>query len=228
MFNIDELKSIIGKHGVAKPSSFAMSITPPASLYDSFSTDLPYLIVETQLPGKDFNHDRVSHKGYGLTESRPTGMNFDTLTMSVIGDASGKVLGFFEKWMMHVMNFDGENDTSASGIPAETLNYPAEYWGTVELFLYDITSKKYASYKFHKAYPLNIASVSLGWSQVDDLMLIPIGFSYRSPSVESATQLTSLTSVNTLTNSNARNVQQLEQLLINPNIADYQQRLQTI
>lgn len=227
MFNIAEFKSIIGKHGVARLSNFAVNITSPSTISDSFINDLPFLVDTANIPSLTYQTEEYRVKGYGLSEARPFQITFDPVTITLIGDASNRVYGFFDKWLSLVHNFDEQGETSSYQIGSELFNYPEQYWGTVEIHCYDVTSKIYRTVKLSKAWPQTLGSVQVGWEQVDSLMRIPITFLYRTISTTQTDQLRSQsTNVNTMTNSNARNSAELQKLLINPNIQTYQQRLQ--
>ena len=215
----------MGKHGIAKPSNFAVNITPPAQINSQFISDLPFLVSGSNLPSFAFQVDEVRHKGYGLSEKRPVQATFDDLSLNIIGDAAGRVLEFFQKWYLLIHNFDGESENSAFGVPSESFNYPVDYWGTVELYLYDITSKKYHTMKFNKAYPLVIGQTSLGWEMNDQFMNIPIGFTYRSPSTSVSDKLIStITNINSRVDSNIRSTISIDRLLFNPTVEVYRQR----
>lgn len=226
MFNISEFKAKIGKYGIAKTSSYAVNITPPSQLSDSFINDLPYLVTSANLPGINLRTEDIRHKGYGVIESRPVEMTFEPITLTIIGDGSGKVLDFLQKWMSMIYNFDGESPSNSYGIPSEFANYPNLYWGVLELYLYDITSYKYTTYKFSKSHPTNIGAVQVGWDQSNQFMQIPVTFNYRTYTT-TATESLAVTSsdINTLRDSNARNIEQIEKLLTSPNTDQYKQRL---
>lgn len=187
------------------------------------------MVDTANLPGVSIVSDEVRHKGYGLSEARATGVTFDPITLTIIGDAQGKVLGFFQKWTSLVFNFNGEKGMSSYGNDSELLNYPQDYWGTLDIYLYDVAAKQYQNYKMHRAYPTSFGSVQLGWEQTDSLMRIPVTFSYRSFSSDVTDQLsTQASSINSISDSKARNIEQLEKILLTPNLPQYAQRLQTI
>lgn len=229
MFNINDIRSVLNKHGVARPSNFAVNITPPLEIYDSFVNDLPFLADTANVPAVTLTTQDYKHKGYGLSEARASGISFEPLTLTIIGDGSGKVLEFLEKWMSLVYNFNGEKEESSYGIGAELINYPVDYWGTFELYMYDIASQKYHTYKMAKAYPTSIGPVQLGWEQTDSLMHIGLNVTYRSMSTSVTEQLSSQsTPINTQRDSRARNIDALDKILTNPDIQQYKQRFDTI
>ena len=179
-FDISELKSVLAKHGIAKTSNYAAMFSPPIALQSSIINDLPMLCDSVNIPGVSLQTDQVRHKGYGLFEQRPTQATFEDITVTLIADAKGLVLDFLHKWMALVTNYDGESEKSTYGIASETFNYPEEYWGTIEIYLYDSNANKYVTYVVHKAFPIAVGAVQMGWENSDTLMRIPASFSYRS------------------------------------------------
>lgn len=219
----------MSKWGVAKPSTFAVNITPPAAINDPFIQDLPFFVSDATLPSMFFDLSPIAHKGYGLMEQRPIAAHMDQLPLILIGDAKGRVLSFFDKWCSLVYNFDGESNGSAFGLPSEMFNYPDQYWGTVEIFMYDIAGDQYYSYKLDKAFPTGITGSQVGWNLNDSLMQISTSFAFRSFTTKSTSQLSKqATPVQSQVNSNARNLEMLQSLLVDRNSDLIAQRLQTI
>lgn len=226
MFNIGEISAVLGRWGVARTHSFAVNITPPAAMYDSFVNDLPLLVSNADLPGVDLQVDEFKHLGYGLSEMRPIHVRLNAAAINVIGDSTGKVLEFFNKWVLFVANY---TDNTMQGVGSQLFNYPDEYYGTIEIYLYDSTAKKYVSYRLDQAYPVNIGNITLGWEQTDVFMQIPVGFTYRtkwSSSFDSLQQ-SSASPVNTNTNGAERNIEMLSRMIPIPDVELYRQRLQT-
>jgi len=202
---------------------------PPTSIQTPIVQDLPFLCDTANIPGVSFITDEVRHKGYGLIERRPVQTNFEEFDVIIIGDGQGAVIDFIQRWLLLVNNFTGERETSAQGVGSETFNYPEEYWGTLELHLYNIANQNYQTFTMHKAFPLAIGAVQVGWEQVDSLMRIPVSFAYRSYTSSTTESLTSQASpINTQTSGNNRNIAQLEKLLTNPDLQEYQQRFLTV
>lgn len=225
MFNIDEFSAIIGRHNPARASHYAVNITPPSTLNNNnIVSDLPYLCDSANLPGINIATDDFRQKGYGLTEKRPTMVGFEPVTLTFLGDSQGRILNFFHKWLKMVVNWDGEGG-SDNGIESELFNYPEEYWGTVDIYLYDIEMAQYHSTTLHKAFPISVDSQQISWGMTDTLMRFTVAFAYRSFTTDQTTSQVSGLGINTLANSNARDLTQIERLLTNPNYDEYAQRL---
>lgn len=225
VFSINEFKAVIGRYGLAKSSNFAVVFSPPAGVQASIINDLPLLVHQVNLPGVQFQTENVRHKGYGIEERRAAAVQFTDLTLTIIGDGEGRVLEFLQQWMMLVMNYSGERGTSTYGTPSETFAYPEDYWGTIDLYMYDVTGQAYTIYTFNKAFPIDMGSGDLDWSTTDDFMRINVSFTYRSMSSNVTDSLTTQkSSINTQTDSPSRNLEKLEKVLSNPNLEEYQAR----
>lgn len=220
------MKSIISKYGLAKPSNYLVSITPPTSLSDSFISDIALFIDTAEIPELGFGSEPIKHGGYGIEEQRVNAATHGNFTITVIGDSSGKVLSFFEKWMALTYNSNMSGGVNKFNVRPGTVNYPANYWGAVEVHMYDITSKQFWTHKLEKAFPLTRGSITLGWEQTDSLMKIPITFSYTHATntlIESITNQSNTT--NNTTSTNSRNINKIQNIINNPNVPDYIQRL---
>lgn len=189
-FKIDNIKSIMAKYGLARNNHFAVYIMPPASISNPIINDLPFLTDSVNLPTMSLVTEDVRHRGYGHMEKRPVGSTFEDVSMTILGDSGGHAFKLFEEWQMLIQNYSGERGSTNSGLRNEFFNYPSDYWGTVEIYLYDITSKKYQSYTLHKAYPVTFASQQLSWEANDTVMKLAVGFSYRSFTTTSIDEMT--------------------------------------
>lgn len=223
-FSLNEFTAVLGKYGIAKPSSFAVFLSPPASIGGTIINDIPMLCENASVPGVSLVLDETKHMGYGLTEKRPSAITYDEITLILIGDGQGRVYEMMRKWLALVGNFDGTAQTSY-GIQQGFFNFPAEYWGSIDLYLYNIAAEEYDHLSFEKAFPVGIAPTDLGWGNSDTLMSIPVTFSYRSYSSKNLKNITSsATPINNTTSSNSRRLEDLENLLTNPKIQTYESR----
>lgn len=223
-FSLTEFTANLGKYGTAKSSSFAVLLSPPASLNDSIINDFPLMCDVAAVPGIMFQADENRPMGYGLVEKRPSAISYDDLNITIIGDGRGLVYAFFRKWMALVASMDGSAQ-STYGIQQGFFNFPEEYWGTIDLYMYAIDSHQYEHLTFERAFPLGIAPVDLAWGNSDQLVQYQVGFSYRSFTSKNLSSIKSTTtSINNITNSNSRTLEDLENLLTNPKLETYQQR----
>lgn len=175
-FNITELTGSISAEGIQKSSSFAASIVMPPSLSSAPIMDqLPFRINSANLPGFQIQTDDIRQKGYGLTEKRPLQVGYDDITLTIIADGNGKVLQAFHDWLELI--FPTDDSQGSDGV--EYFEYPNNYYGGLELYVYDIASNKHTTYTFTNPYPIIVGGIQMGWENTDSIVMIPVTFAYR-------------------------------------------------
>jgi hypothetical protein len=179
-FSVNEALSTINANGgLAKSSKFMVRITGPFAL--SYGTDLQFFCESAQLPGISYMTDEIRMSGYGNIEKRPYATNLQDVPLTFFCDTDGRVFEYFHNWSQKVFNFNqstNPNGTSASGLPMNSFAYPKEYFGIVDLMMYDENSKQFLSYQLIEAYPITVGDVQVAWEQSDTLLKLPITFAY--------------------------------------------------
>lgn len=207
------------KTGFIKASNFQAQITAPSRVRDSIVSDLPFLIDEALIPGVTFQTDNVKPKGYGLSEQRPVEIGYEPLTLTIVGDAKGKVQKFLESWRNAVYPINDRNNN-------ERFNYPMDYYGTIELYVYDNAGNQILTYTFEQAYPTNIGAINMGWASTDQLVSIAVQFVYRKWSLDE--DGTGRSSVGSQTSNTNRNTNKLATRREIPSVSEYIKRFETI
>ena len=182
VLDITNITSAVNRYkGLAKPSLFAVNITPPPGMVnDDVVRDLVFFATNAELPGIDFNIEQYKAKGYGTNEQRVTEVSFTPLQMNFYADNKGSVQGFFQKWAQKQYNFDPSLTKSTSaGTPSETFAYPNEMWATIEITHYTVAAEPIHTYKLDKVLLQTINQVQLGWELNDQMMLLPVTFVYK-------------------------------------------------
>ncbi len=215
----------MARNGVQRTSHYAVNITPPSVLNDSIVRDIPLMCDTAEIPGTMFNTDTFRHKGYGLDERRPNGLATEDVSLSFIGDARSHLIKFFDKWGNKVVN-----SHTSTGPGTERFGYPNEYYGTIEVYMYDSAANKVSTHTYQDAWPVNIGNVKVGWGDNDQLVVIPVTFTYRQ-------HLTSLSGddpgfssaeLATLTNTTDRRLAAVKTAINRPDVSDYLARLYAI
>ena len=216
MSHIDLIKASLSRHNPVKTSHFAVFITPPAIAESDIVREIPFMADSTNLPVSQFSVDAIKHKGFGLEEQRPAMVQFDQITITLRADAQGKTFDFIEKWKNSIFNKDEDDNDD---LPSETFNYPVEYWGTLEIHLYDNTMRQYRTYKMTKVFPQNMGSPTLDWQGSDQFMKFSVSFSYRTYKATKGNSLSeSLNSSNTLSDRDPATFQLIENQIRSGNI----------
>jgi len=180
-FSIDGMLGTINANGgLSRSSKFEVTITAP-SVASDLTTDLRFFCEASQLPGLSFQTDEVRPIGYGNIEKRPYATILQDVPLSFYCDTDGRILNFFHAWQQSVFNFNGRMSpfaTSQRGLDRYTFAYPTEYFGTVDIFLYDEVKDTTILYTLHEAYPITVGDIQVSWNQSDQLMLLPVTMTY--------------------------------------------------
>lgn len=195
-FKLQEFISSINTDGVARTHSYEVIITPPTGL-GALATNAQRLLTlrcqEVDLPEIDFQVTQYYKKVIGPGERRVTGMSqYKIIPMQFIVDGDLKIREFFENWMQYIVNYGDSGNYStlnSDQFPYEVA-YKNEYVGTVTIKVYptglktgDSSEQSNKVYTLYNAYPINMGNVQLRWSNFDQNMTLPIGFTYDKISV---------------------------------------------
>lgn len=209
-FDVNEFKAVIGQRGIQRNNHFAVNFAPPSAVQiPGLINDLPILCNTVNLPGFNISADDIRHKGYGLTEKRPSQVSFEDITLTIIADSKGEVLDFVHSWFRLVFPHGNTEDSSN----VEFFGYPMDYYGELEIYMYDVTSEKHTTYRIHQCYPLNMSALTMSWSDMDSTMIIPISFAYRNYDKNESYSGSSMF----LSNGNVRNSSVVDRLLTSSN-----------
>jgi len=180
-FNIrDMMGSMNASGGLTKTSKFFAEVYPPKSL--AVNPKLFFLCEAATLPGISFQTDEIRMPGYGNVEKRPYAPIVQDINLTFFNDSNGLVLSFFHKWAQSIFNFNsnmGPDSSTRTGQPQNTLNYPNEYLGIVEISHFDDSGEQVIKYSLQDAYPIAIGDVNVDWGQSDQLIRVPITFTYK-------------------------------------------------
>lgn len=177
-FNITQFKAEIGRHGVQRATHFELLVTPPPSLQaPEIIRNLPLRVNSVNLPSASIDTDNFKLKGYGLNEARPLGVSYDDIGLTIIADARGEIHDFFHKWMELVFP---TNDENIGADNVEFFEYPVNYYGGLELSVFDMSGNKHTTFNFVNPFVTALGAPQMGWENLDSIVLIPISFKYRS------------------------------------------------
>jgi hypothetical protein len=150
---------------------------------------LTFFCEGTNLPGVRINTAQVRRYGVGPKEHMPMNHAFDSLSLNIIADAQGNMLRFFRDWTRSIVEYANEN---GPGDPASTtpnrgmntalpyyVNYKQNYEAqvTIVIFSPDGQSEAFSMSLIH-AFPTDLGDISLNWGSTDQLMTIPVRFSF--------------------------------------------------
>lgn len=207
MFNIEEFRSYNNLAGNLKTHDFNVRIPIPSGLLDS-RPELPtikttvrtfeFSCESTNFPMTGLETYMIRRYGYGVMQRNPVFPTFGPLQCSFICDKNANVHRYFQEWMAIICNYiniDGINQptTQVSNIPLGVyeLSYRDEYVVDLNLNQFDQTGNNIRSVIFKEAYPIAVGDVNLAWKDQNNLIKIPVVFTYTNwiPMIKSSEPL---------------------------------------
>ena len=186
-FNINNIKSVMNaRNGYASPNKFLVIITPPAwaqgEMSSLTSSVLPFVCELTSLPGLSFTFSEIRPLGIGPLQRRPDVPIYTELLMTFLQTGDGKVMEFFHQWMQNVVNVGTTNKASNAtpykgGYAFETY-YMENYVTQIDIISYNQAADEIVKYTLNDAFPTTIGDVTMNWAITDDIIRIPISFSF--------------------------------------------------
>lgn len=205
MFNIAEFNSILSKNnGVQHASLYSVEIPIPPVLraaspvtggaLTTTANELKFYCQGTGIPGMQLATSQIRRYGYGPLEEKPFLPLFAPSDMRFLADGKGAIWNFFELWMKCIVNHDtrfGINtptglaytgdqlsgSVSATMNPYE-LNYKRDYAVDVVLRLYNPKGEVTVSIVLRDAYPKFIGDAPLSWGDANNVVLVPVQFTF--------------------------------------------------
>jgi hypothetical protein len=174
-FNINEFKSNVLSRGVAKTSKFFVDISRPADL----QRDIRFLCDTATLPGVAFQSSEIRQSGYGNIDSVPYVTTFEQLQLSFIVDSEGAVYKYFHEWVSSIVNFDEYGSSDTTTVPHSLYAFPNTYHAVITITHLNEALGEIVEYKLYKAYPINLGSISVAWSETG-IAKLPVSFAYNS------------------------------------------------
>jgi len=196
-FSINGMLSAVNSvGGLSKASKFMVTITRPTTanvgradrgpVIVGGAENLSFLCDSAYLPGLGYQTDEIRMSGYGNVEKRPYATIFQDIPLTFYSDADGSVFKYFHAWMQSVFAFnDAANPNgTVKGLPMNSFQYPSEYYGVVEIIhMNEINTTKQADntivkYQLLEAYPIAIGDIQVDWNMQDQILKIPVTFTY--------------------------------------------------
>jgi hypothetical protein len=182
----------IRKAGVARTNLFDVELTAPTILLGNATAPKISLFAEgAALPGRTISTIDVTRYGYGPHEKVPYSMQFNDITLQMIGDGGGEVYKFFYNWMQGIVRGDTDVLMNAFGDSAGKLPYEVEfkdkYATTITIRQYNEQGDTIFSSTLTDAFPISVPDVNLSWSD-SSMMQFSVTFAYLQNKLENASR----------------------------------------
>jgi hypothetical protein len=194
----NSVASEIRKNGVARPTYAYSQIVLPQTLAASVDTRdvgaeghkfLTYRNDSFSVPGISVATTEVRRYGYGPTEKKPYGINYQDVTFNYILDASSNQHKFFYNWIDAIVNHSDPAEYGHHGgqqhraaRPYE-VKYKEDYAAQIIIRYFDESFDKGATPTIAQlvdAYPTFIGDIQYNWANTDQLIRLPITYTYKS------------------------------------------------
>ena len=188
-FNIDEFTSRVkDAGGLTRNNKFRLVVTPPqiltgiapnrrdASLQQmiSHSKYLEFFCYSTSIPGVSLNTHSYQRYTYGPVEKRPVNVMFRDITLSLYYDNQRRTYDFFKLWIESIFTHDARNSIDDLFI----VDYKENYASTLELFVYNDSGILIGKYVMTEAFPIAIGDMPVNWGDTNNLLKIPVTFTF--------------------------------------------------
>lgn len=183
------LKTNYGNIQIAMPTSNLMR-----KRYNlPFSIDfVDYRADSFALPGLGLATSDIKRYGYGPNEKKPYAPVYTDVNITFIGDKDGKIHKFFYLWMNSVVNHHKPGSINSSDEKADyafpfEVEYKDSYKADIVIYVYGEDGLVVETVKLQDAYPIFIGDIQYSWSDQDQLVRIPVTFTYYSWQIENVT-----------------------------------------
>lgn len=205
----------IRKNGISRSSLAFTEVIVPPTMWGFTNRDLgkgPYQSVaflsfrndSFSTPGLSLATSDVRRYGVGPTEKKPYGVVYQDVTYNYILDATNTQHKFFYKWMDSIVKHSYKNietpDTSSlytgTKYPYE-VNYKSEYATRILIHSFDEKfdnaenriNREAQQVTLEEAYPVFIGDIQYNWAGVDQLIRLPVTFTYYRWHIKSITDI---------------------------------------
>lgn len=133
----------------------------------------------------------VRRHGVGPTEKKPYGVVYQDVRFDYILDATQIQHKFFYEWMNNIVkhsykNLNNTNSVSRNDMYPYEVNYKNQYATRILVHSFDETfdrargdvARSAQTVTLHEAYPIYIGNIQYNWAGVDQLIRIPVTFTF--------------------------------------------------
>lgn len=191
--------SEIEKNGVNRAALAYTEITSPKAMrggngrFGSVATNtfLSYRNDSFSTPGLAIATSDVRRYGIGPLEKKPYAATYQDVTFNYILDTAANQHKYFYLWMNHIVKhhkgiiFDDENPDT--GAKAYEVGYKDDYATRIDIYSFDdrldqqegdATTNNAQQVILHRAYPTFIGDIQYNWAGIDQLVRLPVSFTY--------------------------------------------------
>jgi hypothetical protein len=172
-FNVANFRSSILNHGILRPNKFRVRVfNPPGLAASSMAAEMELWGEMAEIPMFQLGTGTMQRYGYGSIERRPVMPQYQEISLFFFADEAGEIWRFFKEWLRLIVN----NDANAGEI--YSLAYKNEYLADLEMTLFTATGEESFTVTLIDAFPLQLGKLDLKWSDNNQILRIPVVFTY--------------------------------------------------
>ena len=170
---IEIFKSKVLRSGLLKPNSYKVEFTVPRGIVSS-----PIELDVLQLMSKGavfsfYTFEVIENFINNTTMNYVNKINFEPIALRFFVDTDGKLMEFLKQW--NIAQYD--NVTGMFG-------YRDDYATDITVSLLDIQGVVRSKVTYHRAFPISIEDIELGYDANDAVMEVNVSFAYDYPSYD--------------------------------------------
>ena len=199
------------------PLASGLSAVGTAVNTTGFSTVNNLLIMACEasnLPGMQLATSGVNRYGYGPIEQKPFMPLFSTCDVRLLADGQGQIWNYMQSWLNFILNFNvsqgigtatGYGATGGLGGSASNsqnpyeLNYMTSYAVDITITLFQPDATQSMALVLRNAYPKFLGDPQLNWGSMNNLMRLPVSFSFTDWFNQASSTLNGFSTINTPT-----------------------------
>lgn len=143
---------------------------------------LGFFCADINLPGVSLATTEIRRQGIGPFEKKPYAPIMVDSTFQFMVDGEGFISQFFFEWVRYILNYSMGNkgmNGLAYSMNAYEVDYKVNYAVDIVIEVFDKSGRLIKVYTLYEAYPLQLGEVQMSYASIDEVMRLPVTFTYR-------------------------------------------------
>lgn len=188
MFNLDQIMANLNYQGVSYKSDFQVRINSSQNFRNKYiriagvapdylTSQMMFRIESTELPGRSVQ--TMDHKEHGVMRKIGYNAQYTDISMSIICSEDLREKEFFDVWQDIMVGAHRSGGREARFDNQFNAGYYDDYVCSVDIIQFNRqTQNPIYTVQLVEAYPLQVAPLSVGWSDAE-IQKLNVNFAYR-------------------------------------------------
>lgn len=173
-FNVAKFRTSITSRDILRPNKFRVRIfNPPGLAASEMDGEMELWGEMTEIPMFQLGTGAMQRFGYGSIEKRPVMPQYQEISTYFIADGAGEIWRFFKDWLRLIVK-----NTMEDGEGIYELAYKDAYLTDMQMTVFKQTGEEAFTVVLVDAFPIQLGSIKLQWSDNNQIMRIPVVWSY--------------------------------------------------